>query len=145
LLTRFYSIQHLEEDIMIILDPSQTLDVDLPREWRPPSLRFSFKVVNASPYLDIRVKRVSVFLMVRPGELEEIFAEACDWDEFDVRRGESEHCLLTLWLNEFQTHIVRACHENRMPVNATVFVAVESVLGRAVPFKLFQRITPTVK
>jgi hypothetical protein len=130
---------------MIILDSTEPLMVHLPKEWRPPSLWFSAKILNASPYLDIRVKRVSVSLSVGPGELEEIFADAHDWDEFDVPRGESRLCQLTMWPNEFQTHIVRACHKSKIPVSAIVYVSVESAVGRVVPSKLFRRITPTVE
>jgi len=130
---------------MIILDSSEPLKVHLPKEWCPPSLWFWAKVLNASPYLDIRVKRVSVSLMAAHGELEEIFADARDWDEFDLPRGESRLCMLVEWLNQFQTDIVRACHQRRIPVSAIVYVSVESAAGRVVSSKLFRRITPAVE
>jgi hypothetical protein len=137
---KFYSLGDLREDIMIILDSSQPLKVYLPMKWRAPSVWFSAKVLNSSPYLDIRVKRVSLTLSATPGELGEIFADVNDWDEFDLRRGESRDCQLICWLNQFQTEIVRGCQENRISVEATVYVCAESPFGVVVAWKLFRSI-----
>ena len=144
LLARFYSVSNLREDIMIILDSAEPLKVHLPKKWQAPSLCFWARVLNASPYLDIRVKRVSVGLSAGPGELEERFADVSDWDEFDLPRGESRLCMFVGWLNQFQTDIVRECQENRISVTAYVFVCAESPLGEIVTWKPFRRINLVV-
>jgi hypothetical protein len=145
LFAKWYNSKDLEKDIEITLNYSDALDLYLPKQRGAPALRFSAKVRNASPYLDIRVKRVSVTLSVGGGEYEELFAEAHDWSEFDVPCGESQLCQLTTWPNEFQTQIVRTCNEGKVPVSATVYVSVESAIGKVISWKIFRRIPLTVK
>jgi len=137
-------LRDLEEDIKITLDSSHPLKVYLPQKWRAPSLELSSNVLNASAYLDIRVKRVSISFSVGPGELEEIFADVTEWDEFDLPRGQTRFCPLTLWLNKFQAEVIQACLEEREPVTASVFVSIESPIGRTVAFKPFWGISVSV-
>ena len=144
LFRKFYSLRDLEEDIKITLDSSHPLKVYLPQKWRAPSLELSSNVLNASAYLDIRVKRVSISFSVGPGELEEIFADVTEWDEFDLPRGQTRFCPLTLWLNKFQAEVIQVCLEEREPVTASVFVSIESPIGRTVAFKPFWGISVSV-
>ena len=144
LFRKFYSLRDLQEDIKITLESSHPLKVYIPEKWRAPWLEFSSNVLNASAYLDIRVKRVGVSFSVGPGELEETFADVTEWDEFDLPRGQTRFCRLTLWLNEFHAEIIRACLEERVPVTVHVYVSIESPIGRTVAFKPFWRISVSV-
>ena len=140
LLRKFYSLRDLAADLKITLESSHPLRVYLPQKWRAPSLEFSCNVLNASAYLDIHVKRLVVSFAVGTGESEEIFADVKEWNEFDLPRGETRFCVLSLWLNEFQAEVIRACLEESVPVTPRVFVSMESPIGRTVAFKPFWQI-----
>lgn len=145
LFARWYTAGHLKGDIKIMLDHAEVLRLHLPKQGGAPSLDFSAKVLNASPYLDIRITRVSVSLSVGGQEYEEAFAEAYDWTGFDVARGRSRLCQLTIWPNEFQMQVVRSCDATKRSVNANVYVSTESAVGPVIIWKVFRRIPLVVK
>ena len=141
LLARFYSVEQLRKDILIVLASAGPLLVCLPKKWEAPSVWFWAKVLNTSPYVDIHVKWVSVDLSAAVEESEERFVDVCHWDGFDLPRGESRPCMLVGWLNQFQTDIVRECDDKKIPITAYVTVCAESPLGRIVPSMWFRQIT----
>ena len=145
LFAKWYPARNLEADIKILLDHADVLRLHLPKQHGAPSLDFSAKILNASPYLDIRISRVSLSLSVSDAEYEEAFAQAYDWTEFDLPCGRSTLCQITMWPNEFQMQVVRCCDETKLPVNATVYVSTESALGTVIAWRVFRRVPLVVK
>lgn len=141
-----YDRRTLEKDIRLTFGATNPLTVTLPKDLRVPYLEFSFNLLNTSPYLDVLITKVSCTLAARYREpAEDIFASYENWDRHELFRRRSELLQCEFWLNEFQLPIVQRFLRGEARIQADVVVWVESKVGFARPFDVFDLSPPNVR
>jgi hypothetical protein len=145
LFRRHYGEREVERDIRLTCEASDPIRLNLPGELQAPSLEFWVKVLNASPYLDVRVSAVHCFLTARNQSITgSVFAQFSRWDALDLPRGRCLPFRCEFWLNEFQLGIVKKFMRGEAWITASFTVWVESKIGRVHASRSFDLPKPSV-
>ena len=130
LFKHIYAGGDLERDIHLLFEAPDPATVFLPGDLQAPSLEFCVEVLNASPYLDVRVGATHCFLTAHSNQVVgNVFAQFSRWDKRVLLRGGTMLIRIDFWLNEFQLAIVQKYIRGEAWVTASVTVWVESKIG----------------
>jgi hypothetical protein len=145
ILRRYYSREELEADTRILLETEGHFSLRLPGTLQVPSFNFGVRVLNVSPYVDVRIQGVKSFLSATNASGQGgPFATFDKWLGQDLRRGESRYLRCDYWLNEFQLGIFTKLLHGECWIKASVFVWLQSGIGFASPSKTFSVVNPIV-